>query len=442
MSPVKKIIKHQEKGYIPRALALDILDEVVRKNLRPDDRLEFYLKKENYRSLPKEDIALCKLIVMTTLRRWGHIEQILYNYLKKSIWSHSPRIHLIMMTAICQLIFMQSPPYAVVNLAIIQTKNDKKSYKLKNLVNAILRRVSDDIEKYNDDQFDNVELIPKWMLERWKNYYTSDEINQIASSLVNIPPLDITLKKIDEKIAEDLGGRCIIPRNIRFKKYGFIPDIEYYHDGKWWIQDIAASIPVRIIQNEINNKNIVDLCAAPGGKTANLIDAGAKVTAIESNIDRISLLKINLKRLNFEADIIHADGTKWSTKLKYDGVLIDAPCSSTGVMRRNPDILRRNNHNLDYLTNLQHKLLINGIKLLKKGGFLLYCTCSLEKEEGECQIDRILDERDDIELRNIGKKDIGIFQEFIHTSGYLRILPNIIADGGNDGFFISILQKK
>ena len=442
MSPAKKIIKHQEKGYIPRALALDILDEVVRKNVRPDDRLEFYLKKENYRSLPKEDIALCKSIVMTTLRRWVHIEQILYNYLEKSVWSHSPRIHLIMMTAICQLIFMQSPPYAVVNLAIIQTKNDKKSYKLKSLVNAVLRRVSDDIEKYNDDQFDNVELIPKWMLERWKNYYTSDEINQIASSLVNIPPLDITLKKIDEKIAEDLGGQCIIPRNIRFKKYRFIPDIEYYHDGKWWIQDIAASIPVRIIQDEINNKNIVDLCAAPGGKTANLIDAGAKVTAIESNIDRISLLKINLKRLNFEANIIHADGTKWRTKLKYDGVLIDAPCSSTGVMRRNPDILRRKNHNLDYLTNLQHKLLNNGIKLLKKGGFLLYCTCSLEKEEGEYQIDRILDERDDIELRNIGKKDIGIYQEFIHTSGYLRILPNTIADGGNDGFFISILQKK
>ena len=160
MSPAKKIIKHQEKGYIPRALALDILDEVVRKNVSPDDRLEFYLKKENYRSLPKEDIALCKSIVMITLRRWGHIEQILYNYLKKSVRGHSPRIHLIMMTAICQLIFMQSPPYAVVNLAIIQTKNDKKSYKLKNLVNAVLRRVSDDIEKYNDDQFDNVELIP------------------------------------------------------------------------------------------------------------------------------------------------------------------------------------------------------------------------------------------------------------------------------------------
>ena len=173
-----------------------------------------------------------------------------------------------------------------------------------------------------------------------------------------------------------------------------------------------------------------------------ITDAGAKVTAIESSIDRISLLKINLKRLNFEANIIHADGTKWGSKLKYDGVLIDAPCSSTGVMRRNPDILRRKSHNLDYLTNLQYKLLINGIKLLKKGGFLLYCTCSLEKEEGEYQIDRILDERGDIELKKIQKKDFVIFQEFIHPNGYLRILPNTIGDGGNDGFFISILQKK
>mgnify|MGYP001177435853 CR=1 FL=1 len=442
MSPSKKTVKPQEKGYIPRALALDILDEVVCKNVSPDDRLEFYLKKENYRSLPKEDIALCKSIVMTTLRRWGHIEQILYNYLKKSVRSHSPRIHLIMMTAICQLIFMQSPPYAVVNLAIIQTKNDKKSYKLKNLVNAVLRRVSDDIEKYTDDQFDNLELIPKWMLDRWKNYYTSDEINQIASSLVNIPPLDITVKKIDQEIAEDFGGRSIIPRNIRLNNFGFIPDIKYYHDGKWWVQDIAASIPVMLIQSAVCNKSILDLCAAPGGKTANLIDAGAKVTAIDSSVDRIDILKRNLKRLNLKADIIHADGTIWSTKLKYDGVLIDAPCSSTGVIRRNPDILRRRNHNLDYLTNLQHKLLINGIELLKKGGFLLYCTCSLEKEEGEYQIERIIEERQDIAVKKIDKKDVRIFQEFIHPKGYLRILPDTIADGGNDGFFISILQKK
>ena len=442
MSSGKKTIKPQEKGYIPRALALDILDDVVRRNASPDDKLELYLKKKNYLDLPREDIALCKTIVMTTLRRWGHIEQILNKYLKKPIEGHSPRVHLIIMIAICQLIFIQSPAYAVVNLAIAQTKNDKKSYKLKNLVNAVLRRISDDKDKLTIDRFDNLELIPKWMIDRWKNFYTADEVRQIANSILSIPPLDITVKKIDQEIAEDFGGRSIIPRNIRLNNFGFIPDIKYYHDGKWWVQDIAASIPVMLIQNAVCNKSILDLCAAPGGKTANLIDAGARVTAIDSSVDRIDILKRNLKRLNLEADIIHADGTIWSTKFKYDGVLIDAPCSSTGVIRRNPDILRRKNHNLDYLTSLQHKLLINGIELLKKGGFLVYCTCSLEKEEGEHQIERIIDERQDITLKKIDKKDIRIFQEFIHPKGYLRILPDTIVDGGNDGFFISILQKK
>tara|TARA_Y100000591_G_C21844285_1_gene707688 strand:- start:511 stop:1839 length:1329 start_codon:yes stop_codon:yes gene_type:complete len=442
MDSAKKTIKTQEKGYLPRALSLDILDDVVRKNGTPDDRLDFYLKKNNYLNLPREDIALCKTIVMTTLRRWAHIEQILLKYLKKTVRDHSPRVHLIIMIAICQLVFLQSPPYAVVNLAIIQTKNDKKSHKLKNLVNAILRKVSEDKDHFNIDQFDNLELIPKWMIDRWKNFYTSDEIKQIADSVVNVPTLDITLKKTDGKIAEELGGRSMITGNIRINKFGFIPDIQYYHDGKWWVQDVAACIPVKLIQGHIKNKRVVDLCAAPGGKTANLIDAGAKVTAIDSSIERLDILKRNLKRLNFEADVVHADSTRWITKLKYDGVLIDAPCSSTGVIRKNPDILRRKTHNLDYLTNLQHKLLINGIELLKKGGLLVYCTCSIEKEEGEYQIERIMDEREDIIIKKISTKDIGIFQEFIHPKGYLRILPNTIADGGNDGFFISILKKK
>ncbi len=187
--------------------------------------------------------------------------------------------------------------------------------------------------------------------------------------------------------------------------------------------------------------NFVDFCAAPGGKTANLIQAGAIVTAIDSSKERIKVLQQNLKRLKYKAEIIHADASVWSPKKPYDGVLIDAPCSSTGVIRRNPDILRRKDFNLDYFVSIQEKLLNNGLNVLKKGGILIYCTCSMEREEGEDQIKKILSERTDVKIKEIDKDKISIVKKYIKPEGYVRIIPNTIADGGNDGFFISILQK-
>lgn len=378
---------------------------------------------------------------MTTLRYWGFIEKILDKYLSNSIEEHSPRIHIILLISITQIIVISSPPYAVVNIAINLTKRDRKSYKLQGLVNAVLRKISREIDDINLKEFDANILLPDWLRSRWNMQYKPNEILSSAQSLLTPPPLDISVKYPESKLASEINGITLNTGTIRLFDYGFIPDIKYYSDGMWWVQDVSASIPVKLIENEIKGMNFVDFCAAPGGKTANLIQAGAIVTAIDSSKERIKVLQQNLKRLKYKAEIIHADASVWAPEKRYDGVLIDAPCSSTGVIRRNPDILRRKDFNLDYFVSIQEKLLNNGLNVLKKGGILIYCTCSMEREEGEDQIKKILTERTDVKIKEIDKEKISIVKKYIKPEGYVRIIPNTLADGGNDGFFISILQK-
>jgi 16S rRNA (cytosine967-C5)-methyltransferase len=378
---------------------------------------------------------------MTTLRYWGFIEKILDKYLSNSIEEHSPRIHIILLISITQIIVICSPPYAVVNIAINLTKRDRKSYKLQGLVNAVLRKISREIVDINLKEFDANFLLPDWLRSRWLEQYKPSEILSTAQSLLTPPPLDITVKQSESKLVSEINGVILNTGTIRLFDYGFIPDIKYYSDGKWWVQDVSASIPVKLIENEIKGMNFVDFCAAPGGKTANLIQAGAIVTAIDSSKERIKVLEQNLRRLKYKAEIIHADASVWSPKKPYDGVLIDAPCSSTGVIRRNPDILRRKDFNLDYFVSIQEKLLNNGLNVLKKGGILIYCTCSMEREEGEDQIKKIMSERTDVRIKEIDKDKISFVKKYIKPEGYVRIIPNTLADGGNDGFFISILQK-
>jgi len=428
-------------GYKARELAVDVLMNITQKNINTDQSFDFYLSKDKYKSLPKEDLAFSKNIIMTTLRYWGFIEKILEKYLSKSIEEHSPRIHIILLISITQIIVISSPSYAVVNIAINLTKRDRKSYKLQGLVNAVLRKISREIENINLKEFDAIILLPDWLRSRWNVQYKPNEILSSAQSLLTPPPLDISVKYPDSKLASEINGITLNTGTIRLFDYGFIPDIKYYSDGIWWVQDVSASIPVKLIENEIKGMNFVDFCAAPGGKTANLIQAGATVTAIDSSKERIKVLQQNLKRLKYKAEIIHADASVWAPEKSYDGVLIDAPCSSTGVIRRNPDILRRKDFNLDYFVSIQEKLLNNGLNVLKKGGILIYCTCSMEREEGEDQIKKILSERTDVKIKEIDKDKISIVKKYIKPEGYVRIMPNTIADGGNDGFFISILQK-
>jgi len=442
---MRSIINNNSKnlnGLNSRELAIDILMDIIEVKSNPDQSLEKFLKQDKYNSLLKEDLAFCKIIIMTTLRRWGHIEIILSKYLKNSIEKHSRRIHIILFISICQIIYLSNPAYAVVNIAINLTKRDRKSSKLSGLVNAILRKISNEKDAILTQEMDSLELLPKWIRAKWSKVYNREELNQISKTLLSDPPLDLSAKNNNQKIAEDLDGSLLSTGSIRLNKYSYIPSIKFYNDGLWWVQDISASIPIKLVEDNLKGKLFVDLCAAPGGKTANLLARGAIVTAVDKSLNRLKVLKDNLNRLDYKAVIVHADGTKWLPKNKVDGVLIDAPCSSTGVIRRNPDILLKEISNLDYFTQNQMNLLNNGINMLKKGGILIYCTCSLEPEEGENQINKILKDRKDILIRKINAERIPEFKKCVRKEGFMRIIPGVIPDGGNDGFFISILEKK
>lgn len=442
---MRSIINNNSKnlnGLNSRELAIDILMDIIEMKSNPDQSLENFLKQDKYNLLLKEDLAFCKIIIMTTLRRWGHIEIILSKYLKKSIEKHSRRIHIILFISICQIVYLGNPAYAVVNIATNLTKRDRKSSKLSGLVNAILRKISNEKDAILTQEMDSLELLPKWIRARWSKVYSREELNQISKTLLSDPPLDLSAKNNNQKIADDLGGSLLSTGSIRLNKYSYIPSIKFYNDGSWWVQDISASIPIKLVEDNLKGKLFVDLCAAPGGKTANLLARGAIVTAVDKSLNRLKVLKDNLNRLDYKAIIVHADGTKWLPKNKVDGVLIDAPCSSTGVIRRNPDILLKEISNLDYFTQNQINLLNNGINMLKKGGILIYCTCSLEPEEGEYQINKILKDRKDILIRKINAKKIPEFKKCVRKEGFMRIIPGVIPDGGNDGFFISIFEKK
>ena len=213
-----------------------------------------------------------------------------------------------------------------------------------------------------------------------------------------------------------------------------------YH---WWVQDVAASIPAQLLINSDKIK-IVDLCAAPGGKTIQLLKANKKVISVDISNERIKILEQNLRRLNLKENIVVDDGRKWRPKEKIDAVLLDAPCSATGTIRKHPDIVKnRSKVNLDKYISLQIDLIKQSLTWLDKGGILIYAVCSLQKKEGEEQIKSILQTENSVEMLPIKPSEVLAFSQAITKEGWLRIFPNFLSSfGGNDGFFICRLQKK
>ncbi|NNC36140.1 MAG: hypothetical protein HKO02_01680 [Hyphomonadaceae bacterium] len=392
-----------------------------------------------FKQLEGRDRAFARLIAATTLRRLGQIDAVLDPYIKKT---PAPYPHAVLRTGAAQLLFLETPAHAAVGAAVSLLKRSKKTISAAGMANAILRRVS---EQGQDllQKSDPVDNLPLWLKADWSKSYGKDACKKIAEILIQEPPLDISVKQDPAFWAEKIGGDVLPSGTVRRDKIGDITAIPGFKEGAWWAQDISASLPVKLL-GDLKDKRVLDMCAAPGGKTMQLAAAGADVTALDKNTSRLKFIEENLKRTGLTANIIAADGAKWRDSEKtsqagFDHVLLDAPCSATGTFRRRPDVLHRKSmRDVDHLIRVQERLLLAAARHVRSGGTLLYCTCSLQRREGEEQVAKFLKNRSDFRLIPILEEEVFTLTYAISARGEVRIMPFFLTEkGGMDGFFIA-----
>jgi 16S rRNA (cytosine967-C5)-methyltransferase len=394
-------------------------------------------------ALEPRDRALARLIAATVLRRQGELEHVLNGFLQKPLPAAKGRLWPILLAGAAQLICLGMPPHAVVDIAVELTRRDRGAHRFAKLANAVLRRVGERGGALLADQ-DGVRLnTPDWLWQRWAAQYGTDTARRIAEASLQEAPLDVTLKTGTEADAQAwagrLGGALLPTGSVRVTAHGRIEDLAGFADGDWWVQDAAAALVVRLA-GDLAGRSVVDLCAAPGGKTAQLAAAGARVTAVDVSAARLARLRDNLTRLRLQADVTEADAATWSPGCTFDIVILDAPCSATGTIRRHPDILRlKRIDDIARMAELQRTMLANAAGLVAPGGLLVYATCSLEAEEGERQIAAFLAERPHFVRESIDPAVIGADPAWFTPAGELRTLPFHLS--GMDGFYAARLRR-
>jgi 16S rRNA (cytosine967-C5)-methyltransferase len=431
-------------GLPVRRASVEVLAAVLQKKQPLDDFLGRSLDKGFMFDLPARDRALVRAIVATSLRRKGQLDHVLGTFLERGLPEKSGTLYPILLSAAAQLIFLKTPPHAAIDLAVTLAQCDPRAKRYDKLVNAVLRRVASDGEKIAAGLDAARVNTPDWLWDRWVAYWGEAPAHEIAAAHLDEAPLDLTAKSDPALWAERLSGRVLPTGSVRLLPKGRIDALPGFAEGEWWVQDVAASLPARLL-GDVAGQRVADLCAAPGGKTAQLVLAGASVVAVDSSKTRLALLAQNLARLGLDAACVHADAAAWRPGELFDAVLLDAPCSSTGTIRRHPDIpYTKSAKDIAALAGLQARLLDNAAKLVKPGGPLVYSTCSLEPEEGEAQIAAFLTRNEGFSLEGIEPGELFGQKDWIEPSGCLRTFPyglklDNLAWSGMDGFFATRL---
>jgi len=402
----------------------------------------------DYRALESRDRAFVRLIAATTFRRMGQIEAALKPFIKKK----PPKlVYAALQTGAAQILFLGTPPHAAVGETVAMLKSRGSSKGFANMANAVLRRVAEQGPALAAALPPKVN-IPGWIRGGWEREFGRHAGRKLAAMLMNDPVLDVTVKSDVQGWADTLGGQVIGPTTVRLDKIGDVTALAGFDTGEWWAQDISASLPVQILGNvlgDMTGKRVLDLCAAPGGKSMQLAARGAIVTAVDKSETRLKRVSENFKRTQLTAQIICKDVLEWEPQeigqeADYDIVLLDAPCSATGTFRRHPDVLHnRTPKDVANLVRLQDKLLVKAANFVRPGGYLIYCTCSLQTDEGAPRITKFLQNVPDFRLIPILALSGVDLPEEAFSDGYLRSVPYYLQDkGGMDGFFIALLRRK
>jgi len=432
-------------GLAARRIAADILDGVLHKQRTLDEQLDGAAAHPGLKTLSDRDRALMRRLVATILRRLGTLGHLLSRLLDRGVPTDAPRAQSALLIGAAQILWMDVPDHAAVDLSVRLVQSDRRAAKYAGLVNAVLRRCAREGQPLIDEVKSQNLDIPPWLLARWIGAYGETTARQMALAIGHEPSLDITVKADAAQWASRLHGETLPTGTVRTLLQGSVTMLPGFTEGQWWVQDAAAALPARLF-GDVGGRTIVDLCAAPGGKTAQLAHAGARVTAVDRSPARMARLRDNLARLSLQADDVVTDGAEWPGQDNggFDGVLVDAPCTSTGTIRRHPDVAwLRQELDIGALMALQKRLLQKAVALLKPGGTLIYCTCSLEVEEGPRQIANFLER--DVPFRRvpIHPTEVGGLAEMLTAEGDLRTLPShFSALDGIDGFYAARLVRQ
>lgn len=427
--------------------AAKLLAAVIDRRISLDGILDPVHGNPAYKQLSEPDRALVRAILVTALRHLPRLEAALAAMLDTPLPEGARALHHVLIVAAAQILHLDVPEHAAVDIAVEQANRDPRNRRFAKLVNAVLRRLVREKQEVLDATR-SVSPVPGWFMERLTATYGADAARSIAEAQLTPPAIDLTVKSGAASWAERLNGRLLPTGSVRLPSFeGAVSSLPGFEEGEWWVQDAAASIPARLF-GDVGGRHIADLCAAPGGKTAQLAAAGAHVVAVEQSSNRIARLKENLTRLKLQADLVQGDLFAFKPAEPLDGVLLDAPCSSTGTTRRHPDVLwTKGPGDIAKLAALQAKMLRHAVSLVKPGGLIVFSNCSLDPLEGEQVVAELLAQDPGLERVPVSPSDWPGLEDAVSPLGEFRTTPAMLPasdgmTGGLDGFFASVLRRR
>jgi len=422
-----------------------VLAAVLRHHRPLDDVLASGLANNgDLARLAPRDRAFARLLCATVLRRLGQIDALIDGSLDRPGKRGFADIRDLLRLGVAQLVFLGTPAHAAVSTTLLLAQGPRLAG-YKGLLNAVLRRLARDGAEAAAAQDAPRLNTPDWLWRAWSAAYGEATARAIAQAHANEPPLDITVKNTPDlrTWVDRLGAEVLPTGSLRLRGAGDVSQLPGYGEGAWWVQDAAAALPPRLL-GDVTGQRVIDLCAAPGGKTATLAAAGAEVTAVELVPERLARLRGNLARLKLQAECVTADATVWRPPQPAQAVLLDAPCTGTGTIRRHPDIAHlKRPSDVTVLTQIQDRLLAAAVEMLEPGGLLVYATCSLQPEEGPERIAALIGNGAPVERIAVQAAEVGGQAELIDGTGDLRTLPcHLPAQGGLDGFYACRLRRQ
>lgn len=435
-------------GLAARKAAAKLLAAVIDAHTPLDGLTDNEHGHPQYRALDMRDRALVRAILVTALRFRGTIERLIARRLERPLPANAHALAHVLHVAAAQILFLDVPDSAAVDLAVTHAKSDPRTTRFSGLVNGVLRALVRVKDRALPAELARNDDAPQWFAQRLADAYGPDRAKAILAAHRTEAPTDFTVKSDPRGWAEKFGGVVLPTGTVRVERLpAQVSDLPGFGEGEWWVQDAAAALPARLL-GKVEGLDVADLCAAPGGKTAQLALAGARVTAVDMSKSRLRRLAANFERLKLSAEIVEADIGTAKPPRPFDAVLLDAPCSSTGTVRRHPDVpWTKSPDDIGKLAGLQRRLLARAMEWVKPGGLIVFSNCSLDPLEGETLVAAFLEAEHGVVAEPIQPGEIGGADPFLTAQGTLRTTPadmtlDSLGLSGMDGFFAARMRRR